>query len=278
MPISTSACEHAAMVLQISLKGSLSADNIERLKKYLSAHYRLVVSTDDLVKEWSRRNNPFDRLDENLKKGIAGYIPANNVINASLAFPQLRLALGIDHMERRMNDVFNDNHYNPDKGYKSASIGEGLAARLLYLVDSDMAAWGTLPEALRIELIANARKNDFAQCGKEATPDFIFLEQITDVFTNHISLKRNPDPLKTAYAIIAQNGALMNNAIDKWRMYGRHSIAVANITSFPEEISTTQVANAVLLDQDWRTRHVTNRLFLVRHKTITEVTANFDLD
>ena len=56
IPMNTVAFQHAAMVLQISLKGSLSSDDIERLKKYLSAHYQLVVSADDLVGEWSLRS------------------------------------------------------------------------------------------------------------------------------------------------------------------------------------------------------------------------------
>ena len=93
--------------------------------------------------------NKFDKLDEGVKKVIGTYVPTNDIINTSLALPQLRLALGIDQAERAMRDVFTDNSYNPAKGYKSASIGEGLAARLLYLLDRDMAVWGTLPEGLR---------------------------------------------------------------------------------------------------------------------------------
>ena len=210
----------------------------------------------------------FEALPSGLVRQIGSYLDLPDARNLAAASVRAHAAL---HDVRAAEFTLHHNNHAGKHGTGAATaFGEAIASRAMSLHDPHYRNWDALSGAEKTQWLARAKSED-AQCSGSATPDFIFHGCIADAFSVSVSDKA-PDMVAAARRAVLQS--LITNTVTKWNTYGKTSIAIANITSFPPQLLNDEVSKIIHgtpLFEKMKASGGANRLFLVRHLSVTEV-------
>ncbi|MCE3604678.1 hypothetical protein LXA47_13820 [Massilia sp. P8910] len=211
----------------------------------------------------------FEALPSDLVRQIGSYLDLPDARNLAAASVRAHAAL---HDVRAAEFTLHHNNHAGKHGTGAATaFGEAIASRAMSLHDPHYRNWDALSGEEQRPWLERAINDEGARCSLGATPDFIFHGRIADAFTVSVS-DRAPDMVAAAKRAIVQS--LIPNTLTKWNTYGKTSIAIANITSFPPQLLNDEVSKIIHgtpLFEKMRASGATNRLFLVRHLSVTEV-------
>jgi hypothetical protein len=187
-----------------------------------------------------------EQIPWEIVKNIGTYLPTKDLGKFALA------SRGMYRLFEELGPVRSTlelNSYKSMRGkFRKNAYNEGNAARVLFVSDPEsFKKWEKLSE----EEKQNYRKEFSSKYSKEGggpneaggTPDFIFRNRITDVFTVAVS-SMAPDKCKDA--LRAVKDSLVPKALEKWNNYGVGTTAVADISEFPSDLPTQAVINAIL--------------------------------
>lgn len=164
------------------------------------------------------------------------------------------------------------------KQNKSNFLNEGVAARLLKAISKDYEPWDTLATEKKDQLKVKFESQEY-------TPDYFFkigdVERVGDAFSVNCSqgppgeeARRNFDFAKAAKSAITTS--FPSKVTEKWRKYGNGSVAVANLSAFPDEATVATSSIIELIGQLCVKEFATyskkdNLLFLIRDPLIKQI-------
>jgi hypothetical protein len=226
--------------------------------------------------DWANHPCPVPALTPAVIGMVAPFLPLQAL--GQLAKTSRAGDAGVKAITEPAREMLSHNgFYSAKKGapLRSNYFGEGVAARLLKAIDPTYRAWDVLsPEERRPFSAAFPDSTPTKPSG--LTPDYVVTlrgrARVADAFSVNYPSKSPRRPATQAVDTISQ--VFVPKVTEKWNKYGDHSVAIANVGSFPDEVSTEVIIGAIRTAgaQTFPTyAGKGNLLYLVRDPLIKEI-------